>query len=353
MLVAKNWNMFAGDEEYKTNCFLKFRSEFTSMRFKHDKYQRLTFQIKAAICVSLLIVIAIYIFVWQKTSLKIYGCMLIHALLWHLLSRRCDALHLRACFLLLEYTYHEGCCLYLLPRSLPLHLLASHFPTFILGKLSRNPVDRLLVYVWYHHLGISLGLLLLKLISYSNQSVACAMWELLFISFSTTTFAFIERADKEMWVLYDSFKRSQRIYKRVVDGMPSPAFVADSTGCITYFNLHAHDIYGLAKKKGRANFLELVHEDQKKSVEAIIKRAVKEPTDSTEILLLNEDPSKLELQEESKAPPDLNYFLINKSTGCIIFRLQVLQGEDGEGAMEIGELRVVAMRGDNGLQEVV
>eukprot|EP00826_Nyctotherus_ovalis_P011882 TRINITY_DN13098_c0_g1_i1.p1 TRINITY_DN13098_c0_g1~~TRINITY_DN13098_c0_g1_i1.p1 ORF type:complete len:146 (-),score=34.91 TRINITY_DN13098_c0_g1_i1:512-949(-) len=143
------------------------------------------------------------------------------------------------------------------------------------------------------------------------------MWELVSISISTTMFAFIERADKEMWVLYDSFKRSQRIYKRVVDEMPNPAFIADSMGYITYFNSHAHDIYGFAKRKGKANFLELVYEDQRKSVEAIIKRAVKEPTGSTEILLLNEDPSKLDLKKESKTPPDLNYFLINKSIDCI------------------------------------
>ena len=37
---CKNYNMFAGDKEYKTNYFLSFLSSITFNRFQRDKFQR-------------------------------------------------------------------------------------------------------------------------------------------------------------------------------------------------------------------------------------------------------------------------------------------------------------------------
>jgi PAS domain-containing protein len=116
--------------------------------------------------------------------------------------------------------------------------------------------------------------------------------EILTSFISAVLFSLVERNDKEMWVLFDSFKRSQRIYKRIADQIPVPAFITDSLGYINYFNLHAHDICGFVKKKGKMNFLELVFEDQKKTMEETIKRAIKEPIGSTEVLLLSEKPKE-------------------------------------------------------------
>jgi len=126
--------MFAGDNEYKTNFFLKFKSDFTSMRFKHDRYLRLISQIKGTICFSLLTVITSYIFVWDKTSPKIYACILMHGLIWYLLQKRYEAIYLRLCFLFLEYVFHEVYILYFLPHSFSFYIIFSHIPTFIFGN---------------------------------------------------------------------------------------------------------------------------------------------------------------------------------------------------------------------------
>jgi len=125
--------------------------------------------------------------------------------------------------------------------------------------------------------------------------------EILTSCISTVIFSLVERNHKETWVLFDSFKRSQRIYKRIVDQIPVPAFITDSSGYINYFNLHAHDICGFGKRKRRTNFLELVYGDQKKAVEETIKRAIKEPIESTEILLLNENPKEQSRLEAYKS----------------------------------------------------
>ncbi len=44
---VKNWNMFAGDQDYRSNPTLQFVAPFTLRRYKEDKFERLRFHIKA------------------------------------------------------------------------------------------------------------------------------------------------------------------------------------------------------------------------------------------------------------------------------------------------------------------
>ncbi len=48
----RNWNVLAGDPEYKTSFFLRFTDHNTFARFEQDKFLRYSFAIKSLIIVT-------------------------------------------------------------------------------------------------------------------------------------------------------------------------------------------------------------------------------------------------------------------------------------------------------------
>ena len=167
-----------------------------------------------------------------------------------------------------------------------------------------NVIDLLLVYVWYYHLAISVGFSVVRFALVSEQRLGHTFYEFLVIVVTTLIFAFVEKTMKEDWVLFDSFKRAQKIYAKLIDQTPIPTFVTDSAGRILYCNLLGKELYGVTKSEAINkvwNFLELVYADHKSIVEEMMKRVGKEEVEAVEVPLFNE-LGKREVEEVKEAP---------------------------------------------------
>eukprot|EP00826_Nyctotherus_ovalis_P054413 TRINITY_DN7123_c0_g5_i1.p1 TRINITY_DN7123_c0_g5~~TRINITY_DN7123_c0_g5_i1.p1 ORF type:complete len:245 (+),score=35.67 TRINITY_DN7123_c0_g5_i1:605-1339(+) len=98
---------------------------------------------------------------------------------------------------------------------------------------------------------------------------------------SVGAFGCAERAMKEEWVLFDSFKKSSMIFMGLFDSLPYFAFIIDSSGRILYKNSAGVEMlenYNEAEGKGRTgNFTEMIHPECRKSFQREIKSAYKSP----------------------------------------------------------------------------
>ena len=108
---------------------------------------------------------------------------------------------------------------------------------------------------------------------------------------------------------------------KLIDQMPIPTFVTDSSGRVIYCNAVGKALYEMAKPANQQqrnwNFLELVYTEQKKSIEDMIKRASKEIIEPTEVPILGHetkqqnDPQVPE-RKCSKVQLGLNSIIVQK-----------------------------------------
>ncbi len=98
---------------------------------------------------------------------------------------------------------------------------------------------------------------------------------------SALGFGFIERATKESWVLFDSFKKSSMLFMRLADAVPYATFLTDFNGRICYQNTGAKDVLenfckATGERKSRkGNFLDAIHDSCKQKVQDAFKSAAK------------------------------------------------------------------------------
>ena len=312
----KNWNLFAGDSEYKSNFALEFASPFTFDRFKQEKFQRLLFPVKGFICASALFWLLAYTFFGFTSFFTLQTVLGFHIAAFYFARTKYTPLYVRVCFILVEYYLQAASFTYCTGYSIILHFVLFNIPTFVLSifcSFLRLKLDLLLVYVWYYHLLISLGFTLVRYFLFPTQSFAHTLYEIIAISVLTTVFGFIERTMKEDWVLFDSFRRAQKIYMKLIDQMPVPTFVTDALGRVIYCNAVGRVLYDTAKEVNGSplqqqrnwNFLELVYAEQKKKVEDMIKRATKETVDPIEVpILTHTPPAEPEEVKKENQPPE-------------------------------------------------
>lgn len=293
---SKNWNIFVEDSEYKSDWALRFNTLFTFDRFQKDKLQRLRFHIPAFLISFFLLWCILYFF---------SGAFGIASFLIGILSlcssyyfSRVDhsGLNARLSLILVDHLYQTAIYNLCIQHSLILNLICINIPSLISSNAHIiNHLDLMFVYVWYYHFLLSVFHLAIRFLLNSNQTLKNSFLEILVIGFSTIIFGFVERLMKEDWVLYDSFKRSQNIYMKLVDGLSFPTFVTDAAGRILYMNSSGNSLIVESKKsasekrkanlKGTSNFLELIHSSYLKSIEESLKRATKEAIPPIEIPL--------------------------------------------------------------------
>lgn len=158
------------------------------------------------------------------------------------------------------------------------------------------------------------------------------------IAVSTIAFASLEKITKEEWILFDSFKRAQKIYMKIVDEMDVPAFIADPSGKLLYMNKQGEIVYEEAKKstmekseeRVTSNFLELIHPLYAKQVGDSIKKAGKEAVDPMEVVFITRTQQKIKSaksegdNEESLMEQGYEYFNLRfkraiwKASNCAI-----------------------------------
>ncbi len=121
-----------------------------------------------------------------------------------------------------------------------------------------------------------------------GESRSLALYQVLAIAFTTTTFGYIERAMKEDWVIYDSFKKAQNVIMKFADTSPFPSFVLDSFGKIVKCNKRGKELLRSAvnKKKLRVDFADLLPPVSRDHFMDLSKRAITQGSHQTEAPLL-------------------------------------------------------------------
>ena len=199
--------------------------------------------------------------------------------------------------------------------------------------------------MWYYHLAISTLFTAVRFLTTSRLSCLNVLYECMAICGTTLLFGFVERAMKETWILYDSFKRAQKVYTKLVDAALLPTFVTDSTGRVLYANSRGKALFVESRpnaedkdrsqqrlQRGGANLLELVHPDSLKPVEALLKRGPRDRAPPLDVPLLcrqAEEAPAAELEGRKEDPGlDLTIFARGKGTELLVgFEHYRLTGE--------------------------
>ena len=134
-MEKKNWNLFVGDNTYKSNQVLEFVSPYTFDKFKHDKFQRYKFLIRGFACVTALGWMVVYMMTRFTNFITfLLGiCSMVAA--FYMTRTKYTSLHVRVCFLLVEYCFQASLFLYVRPFSLLLYLSLFNGVTFISSNL--------------------------------------------------------------------------------------------------------------------------------------------------------------------------------------------------------------------------
>ncbi len=301
---------------------LEFEMPFTFKRFKQDKFQRFLFPIRALICATALFWAVLYFGTQFSNPIVFLLGLLSQASAFFLARIKFSNLHVRLCLILTEYFLQTTSYSLFAEGFLLLHLAWFNLFTFALSMCSSSPpIDVLLVYVWYHHLAISVAFSIFRYLVVSEQTFGRTFCEILTIGITTTLFAFVERAMKEEWVLFDSFKRAQKIYMKLIDQLPVPTFVTDFSGRVIYSNSAGKALHDATARSASAtgvghgwNFLELVYADHKQTVEDLLKKIGREAPQAVEVPLLNEavDPNDKAKEEPGKANPNAPHLGLNE-----------------------------------------
>eukprot|EP00826_Nyctotherus_ovalis_P038194 TRINITY_DN3568_c0_g3_i2.p1 TRINITY_DN3568_c0_g3~~TRINITY_DN3568_c0_g3_i2.p1 ORF type:complete len:386 (+),score=56.15 TRINITY_DN3568_c0_g3_i2:118-1275(+) len=296
-----NWNLFVGDNEYKTDFILNFLSPFTLTRYVGDIFYRRQLIIKFTICT---VSVAWSLVYYTISSFKLWHFvlgMIINSVAFCLVCLKRDLNYVRLCGIFFGLLLQGRLVFYCQEDACYSYIFLFRISNFVIGILTL-PLDVTLVHSWKHHLAMSLFLLSTRFCLNGGQTVSSFFMEVFLIAVSTTFFSFNERNSKEKWCLYDSFKRAQRIYAKLLDQIPVPAFVTDSSGRIVYFNESGGTLCKTAGKlhKRGLNFLDIIDQEQRKEIEELIKRATRHHVKPVEVLLLGNTPCAI--QEHTNSP---------------------------------------------------
>lgn len=130
----KNWNLFAGDIEYKTNCFLQFQVPFIFDRFMKDKLQRFRHLIRAFLC-GLLIVWLLVCFVCKTLNfLQFFIVFLSLASSSYFYIYQQSNLYTRLFLCIVDHFTQTFLYSFLMPSSQIGFFALFNFQTFLAGK---------------------------------------------------------------------------------------------------------------------------------------------------------------------------------------------------------------------------
>jgi len=340
----KNWNIFAGELEYKSDFILRFKKSYTLERYKNDQFIRLHFFIKSYFMSEVLcwLLIGLYYFNEVSKINEISGFFFILGS-YYMAKHMKNRFYARICQLLFEFAYqiHLNTLFAKSEINMGLYIAVFNIPTLI--------SDLLFSYVWYQHLLYSTILFGMDFILFRKQTHA--KMQICAIMLTTITFGFCERFSKENWVLYDSFKRAQNLFMKMADKFPISNFIVDVSGRMQHLNASAKQLFEKAKRckiaftsmnanlgktrshvKEDRGIFDMVHPDFRKTVDELIKKAVRQKVDSLEIPLLTNLPSQY-ANSECNLGLDINFvnqgifkIFIEKDMNIIKLVLRKLHG---------------------------
>lgn len=151
----KNWNLFAGDIEYKTNFFLQFLVPFVFERFTKDKFQRFRFAIRALICIYAITWIILGFFSKTISILHFVFMFLTLSCSYYFLTIQKS--NILTCMMLFIADHFIQTALYHVykPISLLTFFALFNIPTFIASKILllfffRSPLGLCLVFTFWN-----------------------------------------------------------------------------------------------------------------------------------------------------------------------------------------------------------
>ena len=295
----------AGDMEYRTSCLLSFKDPHTFSRFIHANFIRNFFWLRSFLISYAILWTLLYFVATDSYNISNIFMMLIGNLTlscaYYKVSVSGSPLIVRGLLLLVEHFTQVSL------RSAvhySTYLALFNLPIFVAGNFFRTiKLDSLLLFEWPKHLVVSFAHAFAHYFFNNGSSVKEWMIETMVVLISATIFGFVERAKKESWVLFDSFKKSSMLFMRFVDAVPFAAFLTEANGRICYQNSDALKISG-SGGKGLRNFVEMVHSKHKNLIQDALKGVGKsQETDNIEVAIQCGKPDEPAKEPEDNAEP--------------------------------------------------
>lgn len=130
---GKNWNLFAGDLEYRTNFYLQFRSPFTFNRFQQDIFQRKRLPIKCSIWVLLILVLIIHYISEVRMTLYSYIGLSLHIPIHFYINAKYTPMYARSLWLIAEIIFQVDLLYNAQYSTIKILLLIFNIWTFIIS----------------------------------------------------------------------------------------------------------------------------------------------------------------------------------------------------------------------------
>ena len=129
--TCKNWNMFAGEKNYKCNFALEFVAPFTLERYKHDKFERLRFHVKSYLILSFLVWLSFYALCKPVRFISFAGVTGILCFASYMLLPKRSRVPCRFLLVLCEFWFQSE--LFATCTQLGYYFIFFNIPTFISG----------------------------------------------------------------------------------------------------------------------------------------------------------------------------------------------------------------------------
>ena len=197
ILNNKNYNLYAGEPEYRLSNFLNFLSAVTGLRFLADNNIRYILIKKAMIYMKIAMLIFLFFFIDMKIVIPLF---LIHLTLLKIKTSQMSRLiyYIEQLISIISVEKYNSKISYAL-----LMLLIEDFALNITHFIP-----------WYFNFLSHSSLVILPIIiNWKYIVFDDCFFFMIFAAFGCSIFyGFVERLIKENWVLFDSFKRSERLY---------------------------------------------------------------------------------------------------------------------------------------------
>ena len=296
----KYWNIFAGDDHFKTNLFLEFEKPSMKRKYEKDMSIRLKYTLNSFIIIYILltmlltnigmVAVLLYIslgvtlFYWQKKWNNLFARILLIIPIWML--QQLLAFELNWTFMMVLILE--------LPIDLcTLHTWRKHFTATI--------IQVMILFLWkYQVVGNNKVNGILKLASLSD-SISL----MIFIAIDIMIFVQFEKLFKESWVIRETTQKSFKTFYSVYDKNHREQFIIDESLQLLFMNTKFEEtMKKLIDSKYPSHLKEFVHENSYEGFKDQLILSIKQKKYSSSsvcFLRLKERSSELPKSEPKKS----------------------------------------------------
>ena len=297
----KRANIFVGDETYKSNFFMEFKTPSFNSKFHKDIVIRLKSTIKALIALYFVFyLLDSYFYIKQGVTISSLLFIAGWAGSIYLCDKKYNGFYIRICM---------AAPVFILQNTIAIH----HEWSFAIVMLINLPIDVCTLVSWKYHISSMLTqnlLVVIWILNNNNLKIEetamkltklTDIWIILILwIFEIILFSLIEKFLKEFWVIRETSEKSFRTFLSLIDDNYNEIFIIDRGRNLLYANKAFEDtMLLLIGERYPTSINEFVHENSFDTFQNKIDNCIKEQKKfSTNIFLIK----KCQLKSSSTTP---------------------------------------------------